>query len=364
MQLLQGDMFNGVPMAGRYTLDDDEDEYADADLSMFDEDGNGMRGMRGAVDTEGGGPHSHTIDAGGGIMSHEGDDAQLAAAVRAGGFGSSVMMGRGDHSGGPGGLIDQMAGLGLGVMEAPAVDDDDEVVMGGQDEEPGFGIGLGGGPTGPHTHSHGHTLQESGIESDAGAGQLGPDAASELIGTTDAVDAAVAETVVESAVVDSSGLSSDAAAVEQGEEGRESEAAGEGEAVLSSSAVTTDVAAVPAKGGEAAVTADSSRDGKAADVAVAVPGAAEETPVVTAAAESSLAGAVDAAAEAEAAPEAAEETPVAAAAVNSAADVSTSAGAGVAALMAVPVAVEAREVPSHRVEAEAVTVGIDDGNSR
>ena len=63
MQLLQGDMFNGVPMAGRYTLDDDDDEYADADLSMFGEDGGGggACGMRGAVDADGGaGPHSHT----------------------------------------------------------------------------------------------------------------------------------------------------------------------------------------------------------------------------------------------------------------------------------------------------------------
>lgn len=169
MQLLQGDMFNGVPMAGRYTLDDDEDEYADADLSMFDDDPDGSRGMRGAVDASGG-PHSHTIDAGGGIMSHEGDDAQLVAAVRAGGFGSSHMMGGGgDDSRGAGGLIDQMAGLGLGVMEAPAVDDDDEVLTGGQEDEPQLGLGLRmglGGPSGPHTHFSGHHMHQSGFSGD------------------------------------------------------------------------------------------------------------------------------------------------------------------------------------------------------
>lgn len=150
MQLhLQGDIYN-VPIAGRYGTEDD-DEYADADISLFDDDDaeDSAGGGHGAPATAAAGeaaahPRSHTIDAARGFLgvdtADEDDDEQqahndaaLAAAAEMGGLGRDTVVGTpgmvpGDQ------IVNQMAELGL--MEATTVDDDDEVVTGGEEDGP------------------------------------------------------------------------------------------------------------------------------------------------------------------------------------------------------------------------------------
>lgn len=139
--VLQGDIYN-VPMAGRYGTEDD-DEYADADISLFDDDDGDDSGGPDPVSCSTAAaaslaPRSHTIDAArgflGGNVADEDDleqqahnDAALAAAAEVGGLGNDTV------SGAPGilpgeQLVNQMAELRL--MEATTVDEDDEVVTG------------------------------------------------------------------------------------------------------------------------------------------------------------------------------------------------------------------------------------------
>eukprot|EP00892_Ulva_mutabilis_P005505 jgi/Ulvmu1/3326/UM155_0009.1 len=144
-----GDIYN-VPIAGRYGTEDD-DEYADADISLFDDDDaeDGAGGGQGASAAATAGdaaahPRSHTIDAARGFLgvdtADEDDDEQqahndaaLAAAAEMGGLGRDTVVGtRGMAPGDQ--VVNQMAELGL--MEATTVDDDDEVVTGGEEEGP------------------------------------------------------------------------------------------------------------------------------------------------------------------------------------------------------------------------------------
>lgn len=164
--VLQGDIYN-VAMAGRYGTEDD-DEYADADISLFDDDeGDDSASPDPAARTAAAvaslAPRSHTIDAArgfldrnvaaplaphqtidaargvlGGNVADEDDleqqahnDAALAAAAEVGGLGNDTV------SGAPGivpgeQLANQMAELRL--MEATTVDEDDEVVTGDEAE--------------------------------------------------------------------------------------------------------------------------------------------------------------------------------------------------------------------------------------